>query len=439
MKEFLELGFINREKRRKEYWFLTLAIFASITIILFFFTLRIGGYQLIESELRRNTWANDVLMFPGLLDNHSNLPNSREDFTYFCIIEEIKRDYAISSIVVEHRKNDIDFRVYFDDKEFSPPFEFLKGIDVHYETFSYTSIQYREQKDDEFETIIYGRVFVPGDKRVAVIDENTARMLDFDRMEEIVGQEFLFLNEGAEKIAVKIIGVYSSELGPTSQLLEESILRKPLYCSEGLRDIFLNSIIVSSDVICSLNRNSESTVSSILFSGENFEAALKLYTTLSLMTNYQISSEAEFIVSAFENMSLFASLFGLIGIILLILSFLNLYTIALLNAEKRKKWFALQNILGFEIKHIWIVYVSEIAINIFKGFVLAVTLCIVSIFLFDVIVENLLNFTFDSLILLKAMFGMAILLLFIVLLFIGIVALVFNVKLRKLNVIQILF
>ena len=440
MGELWKLGVANQKKQKKDYRFLTLAIFASTAIILLFFTLQHGGYQFIQNELRRNIWANDVLVFFGSMEESTEATTRNYYFISFNELEEIRSNYPVKSIVIEHRTNDVDFRLFLNDLEISPPSESLRGIEKDYDTFSYTDIQYRKRINADFDPLIYGRTFTPDDESVAIIDENSARMLDFDTVCEAIGQEFVFLSSGNEEMTVTIIGVYASELGPANGLWDEIFFETPHYSIEGLRDILSDSILVSSDVINFLNRNVEYSISSILFSGEDFEAALALYESLSRRFDYNILSEAEFIITTFENISLFTRIFGLIGIVLLLLAFLNLYTITLLNAQKRKKWFALQNILGFRTEEIWISYTFETVITVFKGFLMALFTIFIMILLFNLIEEYfLLDFVINDLIFFGSLSFVALLLLFAILIFVIFIGLMFNIKLKKMDAIQMMF
>ena len=441
MGELWKLGVANQKKQKKDYRFFTLAIFASTAIVLLFFTLQHGGYQFIQMELRRNVWVNDVSVFFGITDEHPTLIEESADFISFNELEVLRQNYAIKSIVIEHRTSDVNFRLFFNTMEVEPPSQWMSGIDTDYDTFSYTSIRYQKLINADFEPLINGRTFTSKDERVAIIDENSARMLGFDTAREVVDQEFVFLSENDEEITVTIIGVYASELGPMGQLWDEVFFETPHYSLDGLRNILSDSILVSSDVIEFLNRDEEASVSSILFSGEDFERSLELYESLNRRFDHNnILSEAEFIVTTFENISLFTRVFGSIGVILLLLSFLNLYTIALLNAQKRKKWFALQTILGFKTVEIWLSYTFETVITVLKGFLLALATNFIIVLLFNLIAEHfLLEFVANGMMIFRSLSFVALVLFGVVLIFLTFIGLLFNIKLKKMNVIQTMF
>lgn len=432
MRVLWELGVINQKKQKKDYHFFTLAVFASTMIILLFFTLQRGGYNIIQNELRRNIWVNDVsIYFESAEKNYSS--GERSFRLSYGDIEKIVQDYEVKSVVIEHRTKDTNFRMFLDQIEVETPLEWISGINVNFDTFSYTKIQYGKRTDVDFIPIIYGRSFITGDREVAIIDENSARMLNVNTIEQILGQEIVFQREDGEEVSTTIIGIYAAELGPAGQQWSDITLH---YGLSGLRSIHSESILVSSDIINFLYKNRESTVSSIVFSVKDFGVALELYEILSNRFGYKISSEAEFITTTFVNISLFLGVFGLIGIILLLLSFLNLYTIALLNAQKRKKWFVLQNILGFRIREIWMSYTFETLITLFKGFFLALLTNFAIILLLNLMVEYFFDFVPYGLMFFESFFIVALLLFSVVLVYVIIIGLVFNIKLKKINIIQ---
>jgi len=440
MLEIFKLGWLNQKKQNKKYRFFTWSIFTTTWSILLFFTLQSGGYRMIQNELRRNTRFNDVTVHFTLPIEENHLTRDFK-FLDFSNLNELNQTFSLESFVVEYRTKDVEFSLYLGEMALLPPFE-LRGFNVEHDTFSYTQISYNQQQNPYFNTIIYGQDFSLGNERVAIMDINSARMLGLNHTSEIIGKVITFIIPNNEEIEVQVIGIYAPQLGPVGQLMEDSFFENRFYTTEGLRDIFSDSILVSADVVKWLNRD-ESLYDSIVLaqlSATNLETALSLYETLDLNFDNHLSSEAEAVTSILRNISIFTFIFGIIGIVLFVLSLLNVCTIAMLNAEKRKKWFSLQVIMGFKSQDIWLAYAVEIVVTMGKGFVMAMVANFLIVLLLNFMSQRMLHgFILDGSLLFESSFIISLLLFSAIFLFVAFIGFIFNLKLKKMDTITILF
>lgn len=372
--EIVRLAWTNFKRYKKTYNLCILCISLSVFLIVLFQGLYHGAEYIIQNEINKNYTFKEVELQAGFFQD---LRRSNEwtdfkskDLKYFRSLS------GIDSMKVDYRSNVELLGGQFGDIKLNLD-EYIEGIDVAYDTFSKAQINANLAVDDKFKPIVAGRDFKKGDQKVALVDELCVVELGLENPKDIIGKKIkIKTKERVEE--VKIVGVYALPLGNNENVdLEEAKEYQNDVCLPvGTEiEISLTSLIVSSDVIKGLNLGSpklepsmKGDLISIKFSVKEINDVFQVYDNIVNYTENYVHCEAQEINKVMDYLKLFSNFFTTLGMILLGISFFNLYCTMLIILKKRTSWLAVQNVLGFTKKEIVSSYILELGFSSLWGY-----------------------------------------------------------------------
>lgn len=436
----IKLAYSNLKKYKKTYRICTICIIISTFMILFFLSLFQGCNYIVNNELQKIYEFREITILSNQALSENDQIKGEKNFT-LSDINLLKDSDKIKSFTIMLRTEIPILRCFIDNIEIAPP-DYLTGINVNYDTFSNARVESCKIEDNKFAPIIAGRDFVQGDKNCAIIDESSAYMYGVQKIEDIINKQIHIYVDENRKIDVNIIGVYSSHLG--SNLFSEELTNSQFYTPDGLLDISSEYILLSSDVVFSINNESEymqsiTDFSEITVAVSDISATIDIFELLSTRYDNQINCDAESINNSLEYLRLFSNVFIFLGFLLLLLTAFNIYSVIILTAEKRKKWFCLQNVLGFRKKQISLCYIFEISFAVLKGY----TICIMGItvlcfVLNKIIIDVYSEYMSGNTVIFLPPIAASIFLLLFIFLFILMISIIITNRIYKLDVIKTL-
>jgi ABC-type antimicrobial peptide transport system permease subunit len=383
MKNLIELSLLSLKRHKRIYRACTVSIAISTVLVLFFLSLHNGIGALVDNELKRQPEFREVEILPFTFSNDPREASSRKELFSAGDFDILTQTNSIKSITVKYRVENIA-SCFLDDVEVLGAPDWLDGLDVGYDTFSLSRVESEKTKNESFSEIVAGRDFEKSDTNVCLIDEGSVYWADIKNPTELVGKTLRIVHNSGEELEATIIGVYSQNLSGNA-FIEPPDGSEVYYEyddpeDEGKIEIFLESMLFSSDVIKRAQELSALEPDSlgylnILLSMPDLESTVQVHKILQERYANELICALADIYEVIDYLKLLSNMFVFLGAILLVLSLFNLYSTIMMTTEKKKKWFALQSIVGFERHQISLCYIIEIILAVFKGFVLGL-LCV---------------------------------------------------------------
>lgn len=379
-------------RHKGQYHVYIICTAVSLLLLSICFSISIGCNRLIENELEKEyTYCEaDITTISG---NTEEFLKQNEWMSYM-ENGQISSVQVIQSVSV--RAHDLIFR--FRDKQTLRTFqtETITGFVSEYSTFSQAKLNYLQSEIKDFDKMVAGREFQTGDRSSAILSERTVFELGFLNPNEIIGQK-LEIDLGGEVLEVKIIGVAAAQLCDENKITESERQRlsdlkmneNEIYSSETNYNkteeaAFAMKGFFSADVVEEVENNridAEEIRTTIHISVAKAKDTLSVIQNLNQMlgNEFFLSGNLLSLFSTMETIKKGTNVMLLLSLILVLLTFLNLYCVLYMVSDKQKKSFALKNILGFSKKRICNMYCMEIwiatGIAVLFSFVLGFFVC----------------------------------------------------------------
>jgi len=382
MENLLALALANLKRYKRIFKSSTISIVISVFLILFFYSLHSGFEVIIENEIAKNHSFKQISI---LADKEDTDVMDNKKFFSISDVQLLKHLKDVKSVSINNRFSSPILSCEIDGLYIEHP-DYLIGSNVQYSTFSWAQTEWHKGEDASFSEMVAGRNFQNGDINSCIIEESSVSMLGLKEVEEIIGKTLCLALYNGEKVQIDIIGVYSKELGGNPDIeFGESLF----YTEDGLLSIGAESIILSYDVVEKLNAASgisSTEYSDITLSMADLNSTLSIFNTLTSKYYNQMVCDSDAINKALDYLKLFSNIFVFLGILLLMLSAFNISSTVMMVAENRKKWFALQNIVGFRKQQVAFCYIFEILFTVIKGFLVGtIIVALLAILLFGLI------------------------------------------------------
>ena len=360
----------NYRRYRKTYRLCTVSIFISVFLILFFCSVFRGSEYIIRNEIERNHELRELKIF-----SQSSDPENSSGLPAFTVADarQLTASNRVRGITVQDRADVPFVRCTIAGLEIDPPM-YLDGFLPELDTFPEALVTAEKKADPAFRPILAGRDLAPGDTDVCLLNEASAYMAGIRDLSSLVGQEVILTADSGESIALTVAGVYAQELAGNYHVDPDTAA---FLTDDGLFSVFPETILITADTVSRINGCDGFT--EITVSAESPQAAMELGDMLKSRYSSRIRCDSDSISKVLEYLRLFSLIFLVIGILTLVLSVLNLAAGTVVTAEKRKKWFALQSVLGFTRSSVTGSFVLENTFAVIRGTVSG----LVCVFLFD--------------------------------------------------------
>lgn len=246
------------------------------------------------------------------------------------------------------------------------------------------------QNDENASPILYGRDFKSTDSRKAIIDENTCYILGYSDLSKIIGKT-VDMNLGDTSVKdVEIVGVCLAEYGYYDADLT--------HIDDYSRKIFLeselcNPIFFSDDIILELSNSSTDIVDwyyeNLRLMADNTDNVKEISDKALALFGYDSSNMIATIERKAANVeSLSTFIYVISGIILLAASVIVMNTLVVQIMHQRKYTDMILKI-GYQKKHIILIYVIENAIVSFRAMIISLATSLGASLVIDMVLSML--------------------------------------------------
>lgn len=368
----------------KVYKLCIISMIISIVLIGSFASIYHGFRIIIENELERGYEKKELVVYEK--DYSGTLEGELTKFSHAQLDALLKKS-DVDSIVKEYYY-DVDVESFFLENYNIKPPSYVRGVDCRYATFTNARIQSEMMGCSEDSYIVAGRDFEEKDKKVVLLSEKSVLAMGIREIQEVVGKK-IRIKVGDNTVVVEVVGIFAKPFANIG--LSEDIVfrdeedRYSVAMEEGA--IFSSDVIEKIHSFAKEKQNTEISTS-IRISSTSMEGIKRVYDYLSSTIYNGMYCDAALMHNFQLYIRLFTNGFVIIGMVLFLLALYNLYGIMLLVFEKRKKWFAIQKILGFTSFDISICFVFEILWTQLISICIGVAITKLVSMIFEKIVQN---------------------------------------------------
>lgn len=389
MRDIWEFSKINYRNNKKIYRILSFSIGMSIFMILSFVGLIDGANQMAKNFLIQDSDSQKIIIYQDDL-NSDDVQNAeiRYPMIKYNNISEICKKIKPNSLSVVYYCDKLeDYRISIDEKDIEESMDDIKGVDPAYNTFDNISELHTQNNIK----ILAGKDFGMNDNKSALLESGVVYRMGYDDPKDIIGKSIEFISN-EENLKVKIIGVYSvPELRKWSDGKNDYFYSEKEY-KESCQSLELDTlndddIVVSMDVIQALNKNlSEDDFYSITITQDDVESIANTYEWLKQHYSNEIDCDIQSIYESVNYIRTFGIMFIIAGSVLALIAMTNIVSVVILTSESRKKWFAIQKVIGFSNQRLTVGYLMEIG----QGLMRAITISISFVYIMGFFVSQII-------------------------------------------------
>ena len=417
MFDFLDFCYHNYHNHKKQYRILSVSVGIGVFLMLFFGAISHGSRALLVEEIMRDPELYQIAIIPLNRDYVEEVNNrygsvkgvTDQDYSKYYEAEQVLplvTPLTADSIIVKYRAEDVvacsierapfaspDYPYYYDEFDSDGyaklfPSSNLNCVDTSYSTFDVALCRSKGVDNP----IIAGRDFLSTDHYSLLIDRISAWQMGFrspEEMEDVLGVKVSFTSANGNMVTAEIVGVYDAVLNYDNVVRGEasgvefdkqfSESYTPIRISGELMEANSNSFLGTKDIADALN-GTETSYYEIRTSFSDLEVVLSSFYVLYDKMGENVSCYAERIAEALDRMKMLGRILILSGGGLLILTLINLISLIIVTYEFRKKWFAIQCVLGISLKKLSLGFFCEVGMAVlagaFPGMILSILGCL---------------------------------------------------------------
>lgn len=391
MKDLWKLSRKNYHNHKKIYRVLSFSIGMSLFMILLFLALSKGCNQMIKQSFESMPDAQKVIIYQyDQKTADESLADKEKPMIKYEDISKIYKNVNPHGLSVDYYLEDPEtYKVKVADILLEDGVENIRGVDASYDTFCGET---NHQEKDQIK-IVAGRDLKSNNENSALIESGVAYGAGCDNPEEMIGKTIEF-SKASETLQVKIVGVYEMpELRRWGDGEQEYIYTEEEYkenCQElEMSDLDDSDIVLSLHAIQELNKNkSMDEFYSVEIAQNDTSKIINTYNWIEKRYGNEIDCDIKSMNDTMDYMQTFAMAFVVAGIVLMIIAMTNMISVIMLTSESRKKWFAIQKIIGFSNKQLSFGYVLELVCALFRPLVASIGAIYILGFLFSKIITS---------------------------------------------------